>query len=58
MEDLNPIDPKLNAAAVMMPHSREMQREAYEQIRGAEETLPMDESEEQSPPEGTENANP
>ena len=58
MEDLNPTNPELDAVAVMMKHSREMQREVYEQIGRAEETLPVDESEEQSPPEGTEDANP
>jgi len=63
MEDLNPTNPEptkaeLEAAVGTMYHSREMQREAYEQNWGAEETLPLDESEEQSPPEGTEDANP
>jgi len=58
MEDLNPTKPEPDAAALAMNHSREMQREAYEQSGGAEETLPLDESEEQSPPEGTEDANP
>ena len=58
MEDLNPTNPELDASAVTMNHSREMQREAYERVEVAEETLPLDESEEQSPPEGTEDANP
>ena len=54
MEDLNPTNPELEAAAVTMNHSRETQRKIYEQIGGARVTLPVDKSEEQSLPEDTE----
>jgi hypothetical protein len=57
MEDLNPTNPELEAAAVTMNHSREMQSETYEQIGEARVTLPVDESEEQSLPEDTEDTN-
>ena len=57
-EQVQTLKPEPDAAALAMNHSREMQREANEQSGGAEETLPLDESEEQSPPEGTEDANP